>query len=399
MPRAQFDVITIGGGLAGAAFARTIAQRGLSVLVLERTSAFTDRIRGEWIAPWGVAEAKNLDLFDLLMHNCGHALPRCTTYMNGVPQERDLVATTRHGVPAIGLFHPDMQAVILQAARDAGAEVWRGAVVRSVGVDAGGPWVEVQIDREMRALRTRLVVGADGRHSLMRRWGRFTVQHGKSGRLAAGLMLENVAADSGSSHMWIDTRVGQAAYFFPQAEGRGRAYVTSQTRKFSGLAAAPRFIQASYALGVAQKVYAHAKPFGILATIDLTDSWVAHPYQNGIALIGDAAGTSDPTWGQGLSTVLRDVRVLSHCLEADDAWDQAGHAYAGERESYFGALLKYESWMEQMLLETGPQADERRAHAMSLWRDDRTRVPDLIFSGPENAVLDECARRRYFGEE
>jgi 2-polyprenyl-6-methoxyphenol hydroxylase-like FAD-dependent oxidoreductase len=199
--------------------------------------------------------------------------------------------------------------------------------------------------------------------------------------------------------MWIDTRVGQAAYFFPQAEGRGRAYVTSKTRKFSGLSAAPRFIQESYELGVAQKVYAQATPFGILATIDLTDRWVDHPYRNSIALVGDAAGASDPTWGQGLSTVLRDVRVLSHCLDADGDWDQAGHAYAVERDRYFGALLKYESWVDQMMMETGPKADERRAHAMFLWREDPTRVPDLTVGGPENAVLDECARRRYFGEE
>jgi 2-polyprenyl-6-methoxyphenol hydroxylase-like FAD-dependent oxidoreductase len=199
--------------------------------------------------------------------------------------------------------------------------------------------------------------------------------------------------------MWIDTRVGQAAYFFPQAEGRGRAYVTSESRKFSGLREASLFIQASYQLGVAHQVYAQAKPFGVLATLDLTNHWVDHPYRDGIALIGDAAGASDPTWGQGLSTVLRDVRVLSHCLDANSDWDQAGHAYAIERDHYFGALLEYESWVDQMMLETGPQADERRARAMPLWREDPTRIPDISMGGPENAVLDEQTRRRYFGEE
>jgi len=369
------------------------------VLVLERTTEFNDRIRGEWIAPWGVAEAKSLGLFDLLMKTCGHALPRFTTYINGAPRERDLVTTTRHAAPAIGLFHPDMQEVMLQAARDAGAEVRRGAVVRSVGVDAEGPWVEVQMDGAIQSLRTRLVVGADGRDSQTRRWGKFVVQHGKQGRFAAGLMLDNVEADSGSSHLWFDTRAGQVACFFPQAEGRGRAYVMSNTRKFSGLSDAPLFIQESYKLGVAQKVYAQAKPFGVLATIGLTDRWVDHSYRDGIALIGDAAGASDPTWGQGLSTVLRDVRVLGHCLEADEDWRQAGNAYAVERDRYFGALLKYESWVDEMMMETGPKADERRAHAMPLWQKDPTRVPDLNVGGPENAVLDERARRRYFGEE
>jgi 2-polyprenyl-6-methoxyphenol hydroxylase-like FAD-dependent oxidoreductase len=47
---------------------------------------------------------------------------------------------------------------------------------------------------------------------------------------------------------------------------------------------------------------------GPLATFDATDNWVEHPYANGVAPIGDAASTSDPTWGQGMSLALRDVR-------------------------------------------------------------------------------------------
>ena len=48
-----YDVITIGGGLAGAALAKRLAENGMRVLVLEREVAFRDRVRGEQMHCWG----------------------------------------------------------------------------------------------------------------------------------------------------------------------------------------------------------------------------------------------------------------------------------------------------------------------------------------------------------
>jgi menaquinone-9 beta-reductase len=39
---------------------------------------------------------------------------------------------------------------------------------------------------------------------------------------------------------------------------------------------------------------------GPLASFDVSDTWVEHPYRDGVALLGDAAATTDPTYGQGL---------------------------------------------------------------------------------------------------
>jgi len=53
-----YDLIVIGGGLAGAALAKTVAERGVRALVLEREQSFRDRVRGEVIVSWGIAEAQ-----------------------------------------------------------------------------------------------------------------------------------------------------------------------------------------------------------------------------------------------------------------------------------------------------------------------------------------------------
>ena len=53
-----YDVITVGGGLAGSALSKSLVEGGMKVLTLERETVFKDRVRGEQIHPWGVAELR-----------------------------------------------------------------------------------------------------------------------------------------------------------------------------------------------------------------------------------------------------------------------------------------------------------------------------------------------------
>jgi len=63
------DVVIIGGGIGGGTMATVLARSGLEVIVLERETIYPDRVRGEWIAPWGVAEFKRLGILNLLYEN------------------------------------------------------------------------------------------------------------------------------------------------------------------------------------------------------------------------------------------------------------------------------------------------------------------------------------------
>ena len=126
----DFDLITVGGGLGGSALAKNMAESGARVLVVERERQFSDRIRGEWIAPWGVAEAQRIGIYDTLLEHCAHELPNFETMGMGPP--RDLMITTLQRLPALALHHPAMQQALIESARAAGAEVWRGAAVREV---------------------------------------------------------------------------------------------------------------------------------------------------------------------------------------------------------------------------------------------------------------------------
>jgi flavin-dependent dehydrogenase len=152
----MYDIIVVGGGLGGGSLAKAMAEHGARVLVLERESAFKDRVRGEWIAPWGVVEAQKLGLYEPLLEHCAHV----TACWNDVMQPlRDFRTTTPQRLPALTLYHPAMQETVLSSAQDAGAEVWRGATVNGVRPGSG---VSIERDGRVVELTARLIVCADG---------------------------------------------------------------------------------------------------------------------------------------------------------------------------------------------------------------------------------------------
>ena len=95
---------------------------------------------------------------------------------------------------------------------------------------------------------------------------------------------------------------------------------------------------------------------------------------------------------------MRDVRVLRDQLLSNKDWDKAGRAYAEEHNKYFTVTNTVQRWLEEMLVETGPEADARRERALPLWREDATRRLDTNSSGPDHSI-DETVRRRFFGED
>ena len=62
-----------------------------------------------------------------------------------------------------------------------------------------------------------------------------------------------------------------------------------------------------------------------------------------MVLIGDAAATTDPTWGQGLSLGFRDARVLRDELLSDDDWPAAADRYADEHDRYVDVTIRVEA--------------------------------------------------------
>jgi menaquinone-9 beta-reductase len=97
-----YDIIFVGGGLGGASLARAMAEHGMRVLVLERERRFKDRVRGEGMWPWGVAELKELGVYQLLIDTCAREIQWLDIYVGGaLIEHRELSTTSLQRLPML----------------------------------------------------------------------------------------------------------------------------------------------------------------------------------------------------------------------------------------------------------------------------------------------------------
>jgi len=332
-----FDYVVVGGGIAGGAFATVMSRAGADVLILERQPDYRDRVRGELMWPWGVAEVQRLGLQDVLLDAGANIADRFVGHDEGrsepaVPQ--DLSAQVAGAPGSINLFHPTATRALVESASAAGARVVFGA--QRVAIESAPPTVNWTDHDGRHSAVCRLVVGADGRSSTIRAQAGIELRKDPTAHLATGLLVEGLDA--------VDTRTNLGArasdvlfLSFPQRGGRARLYFcipTEQRHRFAGADGAQRFLSTVAqvpSLPEAER-WRSATPAGPCATFACADAWIDRPFTDGVVLIGDAGGYNNPLIGQGLSLAVRDAGVLADRLLAEGGETRVAlEAYGMER--------------------------------------------------------------------
>jgi 2-polyprenyl-6-methoxyphenol hydroxylase-like FAD-dependent oxidoreductase len=265
------------------------------------------------------------------------------------------------------------------------------------------PAVRYVWDGVERTARCRLVVGADGRDSAVRRRAGIALRAIAPRMLGAGLLVEDMR-DWPQHQASIGAEGDRTFFVLPQGGGRARLYLmyaADQRRRFAGPDAARAFLQDfRLACVPGSEGIARATPAGPCAAYPMNDTWTDPPLAEGVALIGDAAGYSDPHIGQGLSVALRDARVLGELLLAGEDWSPGALApYAEERAERMRRLRFSNAITTTLRGEFGPEARERRRRArarmqaepeLALWRRAVMAGPETV---PAEAFDDRVADR------
>lgn len=364
-----YDLIIVGGGIGGSALAAVMAREGRRVLLLEQSEVFEDRVRGEWIAPWGVAEVQRLGLYDRLVEAGGHHITRHITYdETRAPADAEAQALPlgifREGVPGpLAIGHPRHCQTLFDAAAAAGAEALRGVRVSEVWADET-PRVAFEHAGESRTAGAPLLVGADGRTSQVREWAGIPLHQDPPHHWFAGLLVEGAEGwDAELQAIGTEDDFGFLA--FPQGDGRVRVYggyPLEQARRFKRPDGARRFLDAfRLACSPNNAALVAGRPAGPLHAYVNADSWTDRPYAPGVVLVGDAAGWNDPILGLGLSITYRDVRLVSDILKATPAGAAPDFApYAEERAERMRRLRFVGRLTAAIDMEFGEAARERR---------------------------------------
>jgi 2-polyprenyl-6-methoxyphenol hydroxylase-like FAD-dependent oxidoreductase len=388
-----YDVVIVGGGIAGSALATVLARKGIAVAVLERDLAPADKVRGEYMAPWGVAELKRLGLLEALQAAGGLFATRSIPFDENMPGDAALpltfdLSTVHPQAPgSFCMSHPAMCATLAAAAQAAGAVYLRG--VEEIGVSAGSPPTVAFNHGGVRTQwRPRLVIGADGRNSRVRHQLGFAVLADPPHNLLGGLLVEGVP-DWPQDTQVIGTEDQLHFLIFPQGGDRVRLYlcydfankapyVGPQRREnliaaFAGLRCLP------YARSIAD-----ARPIGPFNSFSNEDHWIEDPTAPGVVLIGDAAGHNDPITGQGLSIALRDVRLVSETILAGDRDRASFRPYVEERLERMRRLRITARLAVTLRAEYGEEARLRRQRAgHRAWIDKMLSPTPASIIGPE----------------
>jgi 2-polyprenyl-6-methoxyphenol hydroxylase-like FAD-dependent oxidoreductase len=308
----MYDAIVVGARAAGSPTAMLLARKGHRVLLLDRASFPSDTLSTHYIHQPGVARLARWGLLDQVV-------------ASGCPPMREVVfdpspfALTGTPPPADG--HADayaprrtvLDAILLDAAAAAGAEVRASFAVDDLVFDEGGV---AGVRSGEIVERARVVVGADGRNSFVARAVHATAYEERPGLACAyytywagvegsavelcprkGRMVMGGASTNGGLKIVI--------VFWPKDEFHAvRADVEGNFQE--ALALAPRLAdrlakgeRADRFYGIGDLPFYYRKPFG-----------------PGWALVGDAGYHKDPITAQGITDAFRDAELLAGALDA-----------------------------------------------------------------------------------
>ena len=343
--RADPDVLIAGAGPAGSAAALVLARAGARVQLVDRARFPRDKLCGDTINPGSLSILQRLGLRETVV---ARSLPIEGMLVTGVGGVGVCARYRQDGnaVEGRAITRRELDAVLLTAALEAGAQFEEGVTVRGVVAHAGEGRPRVRgLELRGRTGRTvrqpaRITIAADGRRSVVGAALGLTRVPRRPRRWVVGGYFAGAAGLSacGEMHVRRDHYVGVA----PVPGGLANVCVVSGLRApFAHPGSLLEHVLTTDPL--LRDRFAGAdrvSPVSSMGPLAVDASTAGVP---GLLLAGDAAGFIDPMTGDGVRFALRGGELAARAaLETLETGRQDGASrLASLREAEFGGKWRF----------------------------------------------------------
>lgn len=314
----EFDVVIVGARCAGSPLATHLGRAGLSVGVVDRAEFPSDTMSTHFFQAEGVNVLGRLGVVDRLLATGAPWIERVSMRVEDVSITQRLPSRPGDLGPALCVRRPLLDTVLVDRAREAGAEVRTSTLVKALVEQdgrVGGVRAVAAGDREVE-LRAPLVVGADGMGSTVARLvGARSYHVVPNQRFGYWAYYERASWDAPAAvtfERWDDELVIGCptdsglyiAMALPPLE-RLSAFTADLENSFDAhLAASP----------LVSTVLEGARRTGRPRGMATYPSFFRESAGPGWVLVGDAGHVKDPTPGQGISDALRQGEKLASAI-------------------------------------------------------------------------------------
>ncbi len=340
----MYDVIIVGARCAGSPLAMLLARRGHRVLAVDRSSFPSDTVSTHFIQQVGVSRLKSWGLLDRLLATGVTPIRDMHFFYNGAAMSG--FADPIEGITEV--YAPRrtaLDALLVDAAREAGAEVIEGFtvtdLVREDGRVAGIRGSDA--DGDEREFRAAFVVGADGKNS-----GVGDLVGAEYHRVVPASCFVYYTYYNGLDwdfHHWTGTGHQQFGAW-PTNDGQTLVTVMRRADRFAEFRTdvegnfAQVFDQLRPDLGAELRDRgSRAERF---RPMRYPDNYYRHSAGPGWALVGDAGHHKDPFTGWGISDAFRCAELLADKL----------HSGLTGQQPIDDAAREYEKARDEQTIET-----------------------------------------------
>ena len=324
----HFDVIIVGGGLAGLSLARALRNTPLSIALLEaappsRPSGWDARVYA--ITP---ANATFLDELGIWTHlDSSRMAPISAMQIHGDAGGHLDFSAYETGVRELGwVLESSLMACELWECirRQDRLTLFCPASAQSLDLTADAAHLTLADGRRLSA---RVLVGADGRDSWVRRQAGLRANNTPYGEMGVVANFTCARPHRGIARQWF--RDDGVLAWLPLAEHDGLSrmsmvWSTPNAHAEALLALDPETL-CSRVAAAGNHALGELAPLTPAAAFPLRLMRVPQTVAPRLALIGDAAHGIHPLSGHGINLGFQDARELARTLAAVPAWDDIGN--------------------------------------------------------------------------